>query len=163
LPARDQIEEDPRKNENEQMADKLAVDREHQMEVEEDDPSRDVLWPLEKVSLVSLLSHYLWKHAELQSIYNPLGNNAETSQLESAVVESTEICGFTHPTSQLLRDGTIQAIPRGRLRWSDEPDDLIRVRRRGTPMEQRSAFGGGRNDHHNVSHLLLTIQCVGRC
>lgn len=53
LPEQEPIEEDPLANSNEQTAMRNAADREHQMAVEEDDPDRDILWPLEQVRIFS--------------------------------------------------------------------------------------------------------------
>lgn len=77
-----------------------------------------------------------------KAIYGKVGSNALSSQLESVTIQPSEASAFTHPTGQLLRDGTIQAIPKDKVRWSDDPEQLVRVRRRATPIQDRKAFGG---------------------
>jgi hypothetical protein len=52
----------------------------------------------------------------------------DSSQIASVTVEPTAETGFTHPVGQLLPDGTIKAIPKLQLRWSDEGDEECLVR-----------------------------------
>jgi hypothetical protein len=49
LPAKDEMEVDPTMNDNELREAKKRVDRDHQRRIEEDDETRDILWPLEQV------------------------------------------------------------------------------------------------------------------
>jgi len=49
------MEVDPTANENELQEQKSHLNRAHQKEVEEDDPGRDILWPLEQVCSSSRL------------------------------------------------------------------------------------------------------------
>lgn len=51
LPEQPEVEGDPRASENEQLEVHKAAERDHQMAVEEDDADRDILWPMEQVSL----------------------------------------------------------------------------------------------------------------
>jgi hypothetical protein len=52
LPPKGEIEVDPTASEQELREEKKRVAREHQREVEADDPGRDILWPLEQVRSV---------------------------------------------------------------------------------------------------------------
>jgi hypothetical protein len=56
LPAKDEMEVDPTMNDNEVREAKTRIDRDHQRRIEEDDETRDILWPLEQVhySILSL-------------------------------------------------------------------------------------------------------------
>lgn len=47
----------------------------------------------------------------------------DSSQLESLRVQPTNTNGFSYPIGQLLDSGEIKAIPSGRTRWSDGPED----------------------------------------
>ena len=49
LPNKDEMEVDSTMNENEIREAKKRVDRDHQRRIEEDDETRDILWPLEQV------------------------------------------------------------------------------------------------------------------
>ena len=49
LPDKDDMESDPTMNENEVREAKKNIDRDHQRRIEEDDETRDILWPLEQV------------------------------------------------------------------------------------------------------------------
>jgi hypothetical protein len=49
LPDKDEMEVDPHANENELREARKRIDRDHQRRVEEDDETRDILWPLEQV------------------------------------------------------------------------------------------------------------------
>jgi len=51
LPDKDDMESDPTMNENEVREAKKSIDRDHQRRIEEDDETRDILWPLEQVCL----------------------------------------------------------------------------------------------------------------
>ena len=49
LPDKDDMESDPTMNENEVREAEKSIDRDHQRRIEEDDETRDILWPLEQV------------------------------------------------------------------------------------------------------------------
>jgi len=49
LPDKDEMEVDTTMNDNEIREAKKRVDRDHQRRIEEDDETRDILWPLEQV------------------------------------------------------------------------------------------------------------------
>jgi hypothetical protein len=55
LPAKDEMEADPTMNDNEVREAKTRIDRDHQRRIEEDDETRDILWPLEQVHPILLL------------------------------------------------------------------------------------------------------------
>lgn len=60
-----------------------------------------------------------------QAIYGKISTTTMviSSQLESLKVEPTPINGFSYPIGQLLESGEVKAIPDGRTRWSDAPED----------------------------------------
>lgn len=49
LPDKEAMEVDLTMNENEVREAKKSIDRDHQRRIEEDDETRDILWPLEQV------------------------------------------------------------------------------------------------------------------
>jgi hypothetical protein len=150
LPPKGEIEVDPTASEQELREEKKRVAREHQREVEADDPGRDILWPLEQVCSISITTN---KPTNDQTIYGRMPFAlVNSSQLESVTVEPTKETGFTHPVGQMLPDGTIMAIPKFQQRWSDETGDVIVMRGRPDPLSRRRSFQAALAEPKPVSY-----------
>lgn len=93
-------------------------------EANEDVEMRDILWPLEKVSSPFSVIRYTCTDYH-QAIYGKISTTtiADSSQLESVKVPTADLSGFSYPVGQLLKSGEIKAIPNGKTRWSDGPED----------------------------------------